>query len=120
MTDDCLETTADAAPRAGTRIRLCGRDDVADGSAARFDVGDHRIALVRIDDDFYALGDRCSHANYSLAEGEVDADECAIECWKHGASFSLVTGEPETLPATQPVPVYVIEVNGDDVEVVLP
>jgi 3-phenylpropionate/trans-cinnamate dioxygenase ferredoxin component len=101
-------------------VRLCARDDLAPGTARRFDVDDHRIALVRIGDDFYALGDRCSHADFSLSEGDVWEDELEIECPKHGSTFSLATGEPQTLPATQPVPVYSVQVDGDDVSVVLP
>jgi 3-phenylpropionate/trans-cinnamate dioxygenase ferredoxin subunit len=104
----------------GTRVRLCARDDLAPGTARRFDVDAHRIALVRIGDDFYALGDRCSHADFSLAEGDVWADECEIECPKHGSTFSLTTGEPQTLPATQSVPVYTVQLDGDDVSVVIP
>jgi len=104
----------------GTQVRLCARDDLAPGSARRFDVDAHRIALVRIGDDFYALGDECSHADFSLSEGDVWTDECEIECPKHGSTFSLTTGEPQTLPATQPVPVYVVQVDGDDVSVVIP
>ena len=46
---------------------LCALDDLAPGTARRFDLGDHRIAVVRIDDDVYAIGDTCSHQNISLA-----------------------------------------------------
>ena len=53
---------------------------------------------MRIGDDFHAIGDRCTHADISLAEGEVDEDDCTIECWKHGSTFSLETGEPQTMP----------------------
>ena len=42
----------------------------------------------------YAIGDRCSHQDISLSEGEVLADELTLECWKHGSAFSLETGEP--------------------------
>ena len=56
------------APRT---VRLCGRDDLAAGEARRFDVDGLRVALVRIDDDFYVIGDRCSHEDFSLADGEV-------------------------------------------------
>ena len=101
-------------------VVLCRVDDVKQGSAQRFDVEGHRIALVRIGDDFYAIGDRCSHADYSLAEGEVYEDEREIECWKHGSTFSLETGEPQTLPATKPVPVYTVTVRDGDVSVELP
>jgi 3-phenylpropionate/trans-cinnamate dioxygenase ferredoxin subunit len=75
---------------------------------------------VRIDDSFYAVGDTCSHEDYSLSEGEVLADACEIECWKHGSMFDLRTGEPRSLPATKPVPVYRVAVEGDDVVVELP
>ncbi len=103
-----------------TTQRLCAVDDVAPGTARRFDVGPHRVALVRIGDDFYAIGDRCSHADYSLSEGEVWPDEREIECWKHGSTFSLLTGEPQTLPATVPVPVYTVRVEGGDVLLEVP
>jgi 3-phenylpropionate/trans-cinnamate dioxygenase ferredoxin subunit len=96
-------------------MRLCAAGDLAPGEAKRFDVDGHRIVLVRIGEDFYALGDRCSHEDYSLAEGEVLTDECEIECWKHGSTFSLKTGEPQSLPAVKPVPVYDVVRDGDDV-----
>jgi 3-phenylpropionate/trans-cinnamate dioxygenase ferredoxin component len=101
-------------------VRLCAREDLQPGSAKRFDLGAHRLVLVRVHDDFYALGDRCSHEDYSLSEGEVLEDECEIECWKHGSTFDLHTGEPCSLPATKPVPVYRVRLDGDDVIVELP
>jgi 3-phenylpropionate/trans-cinnamate dioxygenase ferredoxin subunit len=99
---------------------LCHRRDLAPGQARRFDVAGLRVALVRIGDDFLAVGDRCSHEDYSLAEGEVLPDECEIECAKHGSTFDLRTGEPCSLPATRPVPVFDVVVEGDDVSVVVP
>jgi len=104
----------------GERVVLCHRDDLESGHARRFDVDGHRIAVVRIGDDVYAIGDRCSHEDFSLAEGEVWEDECELECARHGSTFDLRTGEPCSLPATKSVPVYPVEVDGDDVAVVLP
>ena len=102
------------------KVTLCPLDELAPGSARRFDVGAHRIAVVRIDDDVYAIGDTCSHQNVSLSEGEVDPDDRTIECWKHGSTFSLVDGHPEALPATKPVPVYEARVVDGEIEVVIP
>jgi 3-phenylpropionate/trans-cinnamate dioxygenase ferredoxin subunit len=98
---------------------------VEPGSARRFDVDGARLCVVNIPDkdgasNFYVIGDECSHADYSLSEGDVWADECEIECPKHGSTFSVRTGEPQTLPATEPVPVYTVRVDGDDVVVTLP
>ena len=101
-------------------VRLCGRGDLVSGQAKRFDVAGLRVALVRIEDDFYAIGDRCSHEDFSLADGEVWAGEREIECAKHGSTFDLRTGKPCSLPATRPVPVFEVVIEGDDVSVVVP
>src|SRR6187549_3078358 len=96
-------------------VRLCALDELIDGSARRFDIDGHRIAVVRIDDEVYAIGDRCTHQDISLSEGEVHVEERQLECWKHGSTFSLVTGQPDSLPATRPVPVYDVRVSDGDV-----
>lgn len=89
-------------------------DDLAPGTATKVDVNGTAVALVRIGDDVYAIGDTCSHANVSLSDGEVWCDEKQLECPRHSSTFSLETGVPATLPATQPVPVFdVTVVNGD-------
>lgn len=89
-------------------------DDLAPGTATKVDVNGTAVALVRIGDDVYAIGDTCSHANVSLSDGEVWCDEKQLECPRHSSAFSLETGVPATLPATQPVPVFdVTVVNGD-------
>lgn len=95
--------------------RVCALDDIAPGTALRVEVDGVGVALVRIDDDVYAIGDRCTHQNVSLSEGEVDTDEKTLECWKHGSAFSLVTGEPTSLPATKATPVYEVKVVDGDV-----
>jgi len=89
-------------------------DDLAPGTATKVDMNGTAVALVRIGDDVYAIGDMCSHANVSLSDGEVWCDEKQLECPRHSSAFSLETGVPATLPATQPVPVFdVTIVNGD-------
>ena len=94
--------------------------DLAPGTARRVEHDGYKVALVRIDDDVYAIGDVCSHAEVSLSEGEVFCETKEIECWKHGSTFSLETGEPQTLPATQPVPVFEVRVVDGMIELVLP
>ena len=94
---------------------VCALDDIASGTARRFVIAGVAVAVVRIDDDVYAIGDVCSHANVSLSEGEVWCDEKEIECPKHSSTFDLRTGEPVTLPATQPVPVFDARVVDGDV-----
>jgi 3-phenylpropionate/trans-cinnamate dioxygenase ferredoxin subunit len=85
---------------------VCALDELAPGTARKVEVGGTPVAVVRIGDQVYAIGDTCSHGAVSLSEGEVLVDECEIECWKHGSTFSLKTGEPSALPATVAVPVF--------------
>ncbi len=96
--------------------RICALSDLAPNSATRFEVDGVAVAVVRLGDDVYAIGDTCSHGQVSLSEGEVWADTKELECWKHGSTFSLETGVPSTLPATQPVPVFVARVVDGHVE----
>ena len=76
-------------------------------------VDDVDVAVVRSGDEVFAIQDECSHANIQLSEGDVEG--CLIECWLHGSTFDLRTGKPTTLPAFEPVPVYPVRVDGDDV-----
>jgi 3-phenylpropionate/trans-cinnamate dioxygenase ferredoxin subunit len=103
---------------------VCKVADVEPGSARRFDVDGHHVCVVRLHpeaaDEWYAIDDTCSHADYSLCEGDVWEDEREIECPKHGSTFDLRTGEPQSLPATRPVAVYGVRVDGDDVVVTVP
>ena len=101
-------------------FRVCSVNDVKSGQHDRFDVGGVNVCVIRVDDDWYAINDTCSHEDYSLCEGDVWEDELEIECPKHGSTFSLRTGEPQSLPATKPVPVYSVRIDGDDVIVCTP
>ena len=94
-------------------LRACAAADVADRAAARVVIDGVPVAIVRSDGEFYAIHDVCSHANVALSEGEIEGQ--TIECWLHGSRFDLVTGRPTGLPATKPVPVYPVKIDGDDI-----
>ncbi len=95
---------------------VCQVGDLAVGSAARAEVDGVIVAMVRDGDGgIHALDDRCTHADVSLSEGEVDG--CALECWLHGSRFDLRTGDPTGPPATVPIAVYPVKIDGDDVYV---
>ena len=93
-------------------VRACSVEEVLVGKPHPVTVEDTDVALVRDGEDFYAIRDECSHAAIALSEGDVDG--CLIECWLHGSTFDLRTGQPTTLPAFQPVAVYPVWVDGDD------
>lgn len=93
--------------------RACPLAEVVEGTAKAVVVDGKPVAVVRSDGELYAIYDVCSHANVALSEGEVEGG--TIECWLHGSRFDLATGRPTGLPATKPVPVYPVKIDGDDV-----
>ena len=95
------------------RVSVGTLADLPDGRGVRVETAGHRIAVFRIGDKAYAIGDQCSHAEASLAEGELF--DTGVECPRHGSEFSLVTGEPDSFPATRPVASYVVEVVDGEV-----
>ncbi len=100
--------------------RVCSLTDVKDPGSLRVELdggGADAIAVVRFEGEVYAIEDVCSHAEVPLSEGDVEEFHGAptIECWLHGSCFDLTSGRPTNLPATEPVDVYPVRVDGDDV-----
>ena len=105
------ETTADF-------VRVCALDELPSVGAAAADIEGRIVAIVRTaDGDVHAVDDTCSHANVSLSEGELDG--CTLECWLHGSRFDIRTGDPSGPPATAPIAVHTVKIEGDDVYVAL-
>jgi 3-phenylpropionate/trans-cinnamate dioxygenase ferredoxin component len=91
-------------------VRVCALADLVVDQPHRVVLGSRPVCLVRTgDQEVHAIDDTCTHADVSLAEGEVEG--LTIECWLHGSRFDLVTGEPTGLPATRPVAVHDVTID---------
>ena len=84
-----------------------------DNSLVTVLIEDQEVVVFKIEDDYFALNNRCSHAEAKLSVGEVY--DCKVECPLHGAEFDLITGNPLTLPATKPLKVYKVSIEGDQI-----
>ncbi|MFL6139341.1 MAG: non-heme iron oxygenase ferredoxin subunit [Frankiaceae bacterium] len=98
-------------------VRACAVADVADEGAVRVMIDGRPVAIVKSEGEWFAIHDVCSHAEVPLSEGDVESGR--VECWLHGSQFDLRSGRPCQLPATKPVPVYPVKIDGDDVLVAL-
>jgi 3-phenylpropionate/trans-cinnamate dioxygenase ferredoxin subunit len=100
-------------------VRVCRLDELPEVGVAAAEVNGTVIAVACDENGHvHAVNDTCTHANVSLSEGELDG--CTLECWLHGSRFNMVTGEPSGPPATVPVAVYPVKIDGDDVYVAVP
>ena len=88
-------------------------DSFSSSPVQTVEINGNVVAVFKVDNEFFAIQNRCSHAEASLSEGEVY--DCKVECPLHGAEFDLKTGEALTLPATKPVATYTTEVNENSV-----
>ncbi|MQA06450.1 MAG: Rieske 2Fe-2S domain-containing protein [Streptosporangiales bacterium] len=93
--------------------KVCPASEIPEGEAVRVEVDGVPVALVRTEGEIYACHDVCTHEEVPLSEGDIEGT--TIECWLHGSCFDLLTGQPTSLPATEPVAIYPVKIDGDDV-----
>ena len=94
-------------------MKACTLSELPEEGALRVELGGRAVCIARSGGQVFAIDDRCSHADVSLSEGDVENGR--IECWLHGSSFDLRTGAPTGLPATKPVATFPVTIEGDDV-----
>lgn len=95
-------------------VKACRTDQLKPGDALRINTSP-ALAIFRLDDGFYATEDTCSHAQSSLAAGEVDLEDCTVECPYHASLFDIKTGRVLSLPATRPVRTFAVTIVNDEV-----
>lgn len=96
-----------------TQATVCALAELVDCRPRAVVVDGRPVAVVRIGDEVFAVSDICSHAEIPLSEGTVEP-EGTISCWLHGSRFDLRTGEPEELPAWEPIDVYSTKIIEED------
>jgi len=99
--------------------KACKEADLKIGEALRLNLKPP-IAVYRLDDGFYATADTCSHAEASLAAGDIDLEECTVECPYHASLFEIKTGRVLSMPAVKPVKTYPVQVVDGEVFVEIP
>jgi 3-phenylpropionate/trans-cinnamate dioxygenase ferredoxin component len=95
-------------------IKACKTDQLKPGEALRLNL-EPPIAVYRLNDGYYATEDNCSHAQASLAAGDIDLEECSVECPYHGSLFDIRSGRVLSLPASRPIKTYPVKVVDDEV-----
>jgi len=83
-------------------------DEIAPGAAKQVTFGGQPVALINLNDEFYAISDLCTHEEYFLSSGTIEGEE--IECFMHAAVFNIKTGAVLSSPAEKPVATYVVRV----------
>ena len=89
--------------------------EVAEGTTLqRVRSGGDAVCLVRFNGEISALSDICTHQHFSMSLGDVLGDG-TLQCAWHGARSDCRTGEVKQDPATSPLPVFQVRLEGDKI-----
>jgi len=89
--------------------------DLAEGKVLqRVRASGDAVCLVRYQGEISALSDICTHQHFSMSQGDL-IDDGTLQCAWHGARFDCRTGEVRQVPATAPLPVFMVKLKGDQI-----
>jgi len=92
--------------------------DVPPGAMKLIKVEDLEVVVANVDGRFCAFGNICPHEGGPLAEGELEGN--VVTCPWHFTRFDVFTGEVIDGVTDEPIPVYAVRVEGDEVRVEAP
>jgi nitrite reductase/ring-hydroxylating ferredoxin subunit len=98
--------------------RVAAAGDIPEGEPLRVKIEQWEIAVFKLDGEYYAIDDVCTHAYALLSEGFVEGD--VIECPLHGGRFEIKTGKAVAAPCTVDVRTYPVRCENDAVLVGIP
>jgi 3-phenylpropionate/trans-cinnamate dioxygenase ferredoxin component len=96
-------------------IDVVGQTALTEGEHVVVDVDGADVAVFKIDGQFYAIEDVCSHDGAEIASGELDGDE--IICPRHGARFCVKTGAVKSPPAYEDIACFPVKIENGIVQV---
>jgi 3-phenylpropionate/trans-cinnamate dioxygenase ferredoxin subunit len=90
-------------------------EELPPGSHRVVDVDGVSIAVFNLEGEYHAIEDVCTHDGGQLTGGVVSGDQ--IECPRHGARFSIRTGEALCAPAYEPIAKFPVRVENGVIQV---
>ena len=85
------------------------------GSHRVVDVDGASVAVFNVGGEYYAIEDVCTHDGGQLTGGTVEGDQ--VVCPRHGARFSIKTGDALTAPAYEPTAKFPVRVENGVIQV---
>jgi nitrite reductase/ring-hydroxylating ferredoxin subunit len=99
-------------------VTVAKAQEVPEDALLQVTVDDSDVVVANVDGEYRALGDVCTHADCSLADGWIE--DGTVVCICHSSAFDLETGNVVTGPAEEAVSAYQIRVEDDEIQVAKP
>ena len=97
----------------GDFVKVAAVSEIPPGDIRMVEVGAEQVLLCNVEGTIHACDDICTHSYASLSEGDLYGEE--IVCPLHGALFNVTTGEVVTPPAEDPLRLFQVRIEGDDI-----
>jgi 3-phenylpropionate/trans-cinnamate dioxygenase ferredoxin subunit len=98
-----------------TWISVFSVDDIENGQHRVVDIDDTEVVIFKVDNDFFAIENVCSHDSGEIASGVLENGE--IICPRHGARFCIKTGDVKSPPAYEGVESYAVRIENNIVQI---
>ena len=72
------------------------------------------VCLVQYKGEISALSDVCTHQHFSISLRDL-LEDGTLQCAWHGARYDRRTGEVNQVPATSPLPLFQVRLDGDTI-----
>ncbi len=99
-------------------VKVARLGDVPPGGMLTVNIAGQPVVLANVDGTIYAFGGVCSHADGPLGKGRLRGN--TVECPFHAGQFEVRSGKAVMLPATEDIPTFEVQIEGDDIKVALP
>ena len=93
--------------------KICSTSEIAVGEWRQTDLDGTIVVIYNVDGDFFAIEDVCTHDGAILSGCPLEGDE--IICPRHGARFSVRTGEALSAPAWEATAIFPVKIENDEI-----
>ncbi|MHB0956130.1 MAG: non-heme iron oxygenase ferredoxin subunit [Pirellulaceae bacterium] len=94
-------------------VKVATVSSVPDPSRFTLEIGERVVVLFHVAGQFYCIDDVCTHDGGPLGDGTFEDHQVA--CPRHGARFDIRSGKALSMPATEPIAVHEVKIEGNDV-----
>jgi 3-phenylpropionate/trans-cinnamate dioxygenase ferredoxin component len=96
-------------------VTVAKANSIQPGQVLKVEIDNFPVAVANVGGTFHAFDDTCTHEDCSLADGDLEQHKIICPC--HFAEFDVRNGAVLTPPATVPLKVYPVRVQGTDLQV---
>lgn len=93
------------------KVQVGKIEEVGNNQMKSYNIAGKEIVIANIDGEYMAFDGTCTHQQCSLAGGFLDG--YTLTCYCHGAQFDVKKGDVLAPPATIPLKIYKVTLEGD-------